>query len=129
MDEPYPWVPERKLSEVKEGPRASKTPAASGTEALVILRSPTACPVVRGKEKRPLTTPQYNVVKALMDAGEHGLTGDELVNKSGHGGAVNVLKALARSDADWGAVISLPGRPGGRYRLRLTEIDGHADGA
>ena len=40
--------------------------------------------------------PRYNVIKALLDAGDVGLTGDDLVEKSGHGGAVNTLKALAK---------------------------------
>jgi hypothetical protein len=83
--------------------------------------------LVRGKVKPRLTTARYDVIKELIDAGDKGLTGDDLVNNSGHGGAVNILKNLARSDRDWGAVILLPGRPGGRYRIatRLTDIDGH----
>ena len=67
---------------------------------------------------------RFNIIKALIDANEKGLTGDELVTKSGHGGAVNTLKNLAKSDADWEAVISLPGQPGGRYRI-VWKFDGH----
>jgi hypothetical protein len=72
-----------------------------------------------------------------------------LAIKSGHGGAINVLKNLAgvviksmkrakskskkpaepeskhEPDPDWQSVILLPGGPGRRYRLRQTEVDGH----
>jgi hypothetical protein len=81
-------------------------------------------PRVNGTLKRVLTAARYDVVTALLDAGESGLSGDNLVIKSGHGGAVNTLKTLARSDTDWGSVILLPGQPGGRYR-----IVGRSDGS
>jgi hypothetical protein len=83
----------------------------------VILRGPGKAPIVLGREKPRLTSARYDVVQSLLWAGENGLTGDELVTKSGRGGAVNVLKKLACSDADWNAIILLPGQPGGRYRL------------
>jgi hypothetical protein len=90
----------------------------------VILGKSGGRPIVCGKSKAPLTLARYNIVKALIDAGDDGLTGDELAERSGHGGAVNVLKSLAKSDPDWRSVIQLPGKPGGRYRLRLTDPDG-----
>ena len=111
------------------------------SDALVTLRGPTEPPIVKGIEKPRLTVAQYDVLKALMDAGDEGLTGDELAIKSGHGGAINVLKNLAgvvvkskkrarpksksKPDPDWQSVIVLPGGPGKRYRLRQTEVDGH----
>ena len=68
-------------------------------------------------EKRPLTRPQYDVVKALLEAGEPGLSKDELDRKSKRGDARKILRRLADSDPDWEAVIRLPGRPGVRYRI------------
>jgi hypothetical protein len=91
---------------------------------LVVLGRPADEPTVRGKRKPRLTDARYAVIQALLQAGDAGLIGDDLVLKSGRGGAINVLKELARSDPDWGSVIILPGGSGKRYRLRLTDSDG-----
>lgn len=71
---------------------------------------------ILGKEKPPITTAQYNVVKVLLEAGSIGLSKDELVKKSGHEGALKTLKGLAKED-DWKKVISLAGKAGMRYRI------------
>jgi hypothetical protein len=84
----------------------------------VVLGGMEEGPIVLGKTKRKLTRPQYNVVKALLDAGDDGLTKDELVNKSRHGDARGILKRLADSDSDWKEVIRFAGRTGGRYRIK-----------
>jgi hypothetical protein len=83
----------------------------------VVLRGPAEGPFVLGREKRPLTLAQYDVVKALLDAGERGLSKDELDRQSGHGDARKLLKRLAALDDDWQAVIHFPGKPGGGYRI------------
>jgi hypothetical protein len=83
----------------------------------VMLRGPGDRPIVNSVEKRPLTLAQYDVVKALLEAGERGLSKDELDRKSKHGDARRILKRLAESDSDWKAVISFPGLPGGGYRI------------
>ena len=93
-------------------------PMKSEIETRVVLQGPDERPIVRGLQKRKLTKPQYNVVKALMDAGEAGLTKDELVNKSRHEDARGILKRLADSDPDWKEVIHFAGRTGGRYRVK-----------
>jgi len=85
---------------------------------LVVLRDRVEGPKVLGKTKRKLTTPQYNVVRALLDAGDAGLTKDELVSKSLHEDARGILKRLADSDPDWKKVIHFAGRTGGRYRIK-----------
>jgi hypothetical protein len=95
-----------------EGDRTPKAPG-----PLVILGEPGDQPMVRGILKPRLTLARYNTVKALLDAGDAGLSGDDMVLKSGHGGAVNTLKSLAKSDPDWASVILLPGQPGRRYRI------------
>ena len=87
------------------------------TEPPVKLGKPGDEPIVRGKRKSRLTFARYNVVKALLVAGDDGLSKDSLAIESGCGDAVNILKRLAKSDPDWKAVIKLAGKPGGRYRI------------
>ena len=62
-------------------------------------------PTVNGKKKELLTKAQYDSVKALLDAGEQGLTKDMLDKKSGHGDTRKILKRLAAKDADWKKMI------------------------
>jgi len=92
--------------------RGSKAPA----EPLVILGKRGDDPIVRGNKKARLLVSQYNVIKALLDAGDEGLSKNALEEKSGHTDAVNILKRL-RKDADWERVIQLGKRAGGRYRI------------
>jgi hypothetical protein len=84
----------------------------------VKLRGRDEGPIVLGTTKRKLTTPQYNVVKALLDAGHAGLTKDELVEKSGHEDARGILTRLSASDDDWKEVIHFAVQTGGGYRIR-----------
>lgn len=72
-------------------------------------------PYVLGKAKQELTPERLKVVKALLKAGEKGLKWSELQAISGD--AVQVLKRLAGSDADWKAVIKLPGHSRKGYRI------------
>jgi hypothetical protein len=83
----------------------------------VILARPSEEPTVLGKTKPRLNQSRYNVVLALLKAGDEGLSKDSLIEKSGHEDAVGILKRLAESDLDWNAVIKLAGIPGGRYRI------------
>jgi hypothetical protein len=94
------------------------TPPSAGPENVrVVLQGPGKPPIVKEKKKRVLTDPQYNVVQALLEAGEGGLTKDQLEQKSGHSDARGILSRLAKSDPDWGVVIHFPGTTGGRYRI------------
>jgi hypothetical protein len=95
----------------------AKELAAPASDRRVVLRGFSDHPTVCGVEKRPLTLPQYDVVSALLEAGERGLGKDELERKSKHGDARKILKRLAESDPDWSAVIRFPGRAGGGYRI------------
>ena len=83
----------------------------------VLLFGQTDSPIVNGNPKKPLTTAQYDVVRALLKAGPNGLTKDTLVTKSRHGGALRTLKDLAAKDADWRRAISLAKVTGGGYRI------------
>lgn len=73
--------------------------------------------LVFGEEQSSITDPQYNVIDALIAAGERGLNKDELANKSGHGDAVRILKRISKLSDQWRKVIGLAGKAGGRYRI------------
>jgi Recombinase len=107
-------------------PGAGRVETTRQRTSSVATWSPGRCPVtivsdeivmVSGKIKNP-TYPQYNVIKALVDAGPSGLSGDELIAKSGRLGYRNILRTLAR-DEDWSLRIRLAGLPHGRYRLSM----------
>jgi len=72
--------------------------------------------LIDGKPASPLTEAQYNVVQTLLEAGENGLTKDELDRRSGHTDARKILGRLADKQ-DWAQVIPLPGTSGKRYRI------------
>ena len=91
--------------------------AESPSPPLVVLGKQSEPPTVRGHTKNLLSVSQFNVISALLQAGAAGLSTDTLTIKSGHGGAVAILKRLHNSDPDWRSVILLPGGPGRRYRL------------
>ena len=55
-------------------------------------------------------------MRLLIRAGPAGLTKDGLASE--HGGAVNMIKALAKGDRDWKKAIKLPGKTGRRYRIK-----------
>ncbi|MFT5528138.1 MAG: hypothetical protein ACI9HK_006126 [Pirellulaceae bacterium] len=63
------------------------------------------------------TSAQYDVVLALLNASDKGLTKDELEKNSKHGDSRKILKRLAEKDSDWNAVISFPGSTGMGYRI------------
>jgi hypothetical protein len=83
----------------------------------VKLRTRDQGPIVLGNEKSVLTDGAYNVVKALLDAGEAGLSKDKLDEKSGHPEARKFLTRLREADPDWAAVIQMPGKAGRGYRI------------
>ncbi len=81
----------------------------------VVLLSPGDPPLVLGEPKPLLTGQQFRVVKALLDAGEGGLSKAALNKLCGD--ALGVLKRLHDSDEDWKAVIRLAGTKGKKYRI------------
>lgn len=87
------------------------------TSRTVILGRPGDPVTVLVKLKPRLTLAQYHVVQALLNAGDNGLTKDQLDINSGHSHARKILKRLACSDPDWAAVIQMPGISGRRYRI------------
>lgn len=97
----------------KKGPPSGKHESPSGRVLLFGLGKD---PIVDGNVES-LTKAQYEVVLALIQAGDNGLTKDQLVANSGHGDAVNILKRIAKKSPKWKEVVSLPGEPGKRYRI------------
>jgi hypothetical protein len=93
------------------------TPPATTPSPAVVLAGMTKQPIVHGKPKPVLRHAQYNVVQALVDAVDTGLTKDQLVAQSGHSDARGILKRLADSDPDWRSVIHFPGKSGSHYRI------------
>ena len=85
--------------------------------AQVKLYGPAAEPTVKGTTKPRLTKAQYDVVCALIQGGEDGLTKDTLDKKSEHGDSRKIMKRLSDSDPDWKSVLLFPGTPGKRYRI------------
>ena len=85
--------------------------------APVTLAGRDAMPTVGGRAKPRLSNAQYDVVLALLDAGDAGLNLDALLEKSGHNDARGILRRLKDSDPDWGDVIHFGGKPGGGYRI------------
>jgi hypothetical protein len=94
-----------------------RSPAPLPWPELVIVKGPTAAPVVLGRHKTPLKTKaRYMVIQALLKAGPGGLGWPQLQKVSGD--AWGVLDRLRKSDPDWAAVIKFPMRSGGgNYRI------------
>jgi hypothetical protein len=92
-----------------------------------------ACPVVIRNEDigdvdvlgvpKSLMPAQLHVIQALIEVFPATLTKDQLILRSGHSDAVNVLKRLVTSDSDWADVIKLAGKPRGGYALRNPQGD------
>ncbi len=76
-------------------------------------------PIVNGEKKPLLSKARYDLVLALITAGDSGLTKDQLIKGSKHGDPVKTMKRLAKSDPDWAAVLVFPGRNySGGYRIK-----------
>jgi hypothetical protein len=98
-------------------PVESERPIAETASRSVLLFGRRAEPLVNGKEKPTLTNAQYDVVLALLQTSDKGLTKDDLDRKSKHGDARKILKRLSDGDADWESVISFPGATGKGYHI------------
>jgi integrase len=75
-------------------------------------------PVHVGKRRLPqVTQAQRAVIDALLDAGNAGLSMGVLKDKSGQGGAREILATLRQKHPVWKEVLPLPGRSWGHYRI------------
>ncbi len=100
-----------------QGGLFGKVPVAQFTTQRVRLFSPDRPPLVDGSPKHRLTTPQFNVLQTLIEAGPAGLSMDQLIKKSGHSDAIGILNRIVQRDPDWERVISFAKSPGGGYRI------------
>ena len=99
-------------------PSPSPAPVAQSERVQLFKRSAVPVAIVDGQLINTLNKTRYNVVRALLQAGERGHTKDSLVAASGHTDARNILKRLAKKCPHWRSVISFPGVTGGGYRIR-----------
>jgi hypothetical protein len=108
---------ERERADSPPSPRVP-LPSIAAKDDLVILYGPFDEPRVLGTPKPALGKVRHKVIKTLIEAGDDGLSLDELRNQSTHMGARNVLTGIARKDDDWRSVIWFPGRSRvGGYRI------------
>jgi hypothetical protein len=84
----------------------------------VTIHNPDKFEVIVNNKVKTLKSARFDVIKALVDEFPDKLTKDQLIEKSKHSDAVNMLKAIAELDRDWKSVILLPGSPGKGYRLK-----------
>ena len=115
-------VSQRRRKKRHRAPRKASNAGKEAPRTAVVLNGPDRPPFVLGKEKPELTSSQYDTVNALLDASLEGkkLTIPQLDHKSGHTDARKFLYELVKKDADWKAVIHLPGKKGhGGYGLNL----------
>src|SRR5262249_16082615 len=104
------------------GDGAALPPAAAATVAepnrqqpRVVLGSCGQPCTVMGNQKRALRILAYKLIKALLAAGEMGLSKSELEAISSY--ARQTLKNPAADDSDWAQVLHFAGRTGMRYRI------------
>jgi len=81
--------------------------------ARVILKGRGEAPIVEGTPVPRLTSSQFNVVKALIDAGEEGLSWAEITRHKAD--AVKTLKRLVRTQPHWAPFFNLAEKRGARY--------------
>ncbi|MGO9464183.1 MAG: hypothetical protein ACLQIB_28240 [Isosphaeraceae bacterium] len=82
---------------------------------VVLGNTPYTPPVVLGRAKKRLSLVGYRVVAALLNAGNRGLTREEL-RLIAHD-APGVLRRLRASDPDWMEVIEVPSGAEAAYRI------------
>jgi hypothetical protein len=107
--------------------RSPGTPAAKGTvpadeqpsSPAVTLGGQNDKPRIRGKATRRLSPPRYNVIKALLGVWPKSLNKDQLVQRSGHRDAVNILGRLKRCKTlpEWETAIEMAEITGVGYRI------------
>lgn len=104
-------------AEAVAGDDKKRPPVATSKSRSLLLFGRTDHPLINDTEMPILTNAQYDVVLALLNAGEKGLTKDKLDRNSNHGDARKILKRLSNTDANWNSVISFPGKTGSGYRM------------
>jgi hypothetical protein len=65
----------------------------------------------------PLTPAQYDVIQALVEAGDAGLFFNALMDRSGHSHPHKILGRLTNTRPEWRHIIRFPGTSWRGYRL------------
>jgi hypothetical protein len=81
------------------------------------LGEPGRATLIDGQRMEPVTGSQYAILSALLDAGDEGLTPEQIVRITGQGGWRQTLWRLKLAHPLWDAIIVFPGRRGRPYRL------------
>jgi hypothetical protein len=92
-------------------------PLAQSPRVVLFPRGHQPAAIIDNEFIERITSAQHDVVLALLRAGQAGLPKKLLVEKSGRGDAVKILKRLADSSPAWARVIDRPGIPGCGYRI------------
>jgi len=117
-DEP-PHGTHEQLADALE--RLLPAPPSDGKRAIpIVLNGEDEQPTVWGIEKPRLTTGQYRVVKALLDAHPNRLSKETLKNRSGAEDPIGMIDRLREKDADWRDVLDKPGQAHGGYGIRVS---------
>jgi hypothetical protein len=106
------------LNQLPADPSPSPAPVAQSERVQLFKRSAVPVAIVDGVDVNALTEPRYNVVQALLQAGEDGHTKDSWDVASGHTESRKIAKRLANKHPHWAAVLDFPGKTGGRYRIK-----------
>lgn len=91
--------------------------ALCGPEPVVTLQGQEKPVIVFGKKLEKLSKKQYDVVKALLDAGETGLTESKLQENSKCEDARKTLGRIRAKGPEWREAIDMAGEPGRGYRI------------
>ena len=81
----------------------------------VILRGMHKRPIVKGRKVKPLTSGRYDLIRRLIEAGEGGMTKDEMEFTCSS--ARTMLKALCKRNEGWDNVIHMAKETGGGYSI------------
>lgn len=108
-EQPQPTIPAYLLAHLLA------TVPPPGSAGRVVLKGKGQPVVVCSVPKPSLPDGRYRLIKALVSAGDLGLSKAE-IEHSGED-ARRYLRGLKESDPHWRLVIRFPGRRGGRYRI------------
>ncbi|MEO2033394.1 MAG: hypothetical protein ABGZ35_15060 [Planctomycetaceae bacterium] len=91
-----------------------------GPEPVVKLQGEHNPVIVSGVEQEALTSKQYRVIAALIDAGQDGLRLNDLNRKSRCGDGRGILDRIKELSPEWERAVVKAGQSGRCYRIRHT---------
>lgn len=100
---------------VRREPQVPDGPPVAESSRVKLYANRTA--VIDGQPVERLRVTQYDVIKTLIDAGDEGLSKDDLEQDSRHPDARGILTRLRKKDDRWRQVIQMPGKSWRGYRI------------